>query len=491
MTDAQFIAWLREPGRARVVLVEVSPAIGGTPTLMYLSDRHYTTSAGETPAHTSYTACITGDVSISESLNIDGAASISTGDIELENSAGQRDDWLTYVWANAPVEVFMGDATWPRADFRKMFVGVVNTLESRSRDVLNLTLQDKLQRLNQPISEQLLGGGTANKDALLPLVFGEAHNISPLLVDPATLEYQAHNGQIEDVVEVRDNGDVRTVTEFLSTGKFRLSAARVGTVTCTVQGSKLGGVYLTNVAQIVQRIVLSYGNAATRFTSGDLDAANLSAFAAANPQQVAVVVASRENQLGVCQQLAASVGAQVVISSLGLLRLVKIELPAPGTAVAIGPEDYDLNNLSIAQRVPVKASVKLGYARNWTPQPTGLAAGLVDSVQNLLGREWLTVTATDATVATAYQQATEPAMRETLLIGESDAQAEASRELNLYKVQRTVFSATCGAHLLLTELGQSVTLTGSRFGLSDGKNGMVIGIVRRLLAGKIELGVLT
>ena len=60
----------------------------------------------------------------------------------------------------------------------------------------------------------------------------------------------------------------------------------------------------------------------TRFSSGDLDATQLAAFVAACPQAVGLYLAERANVLAVCQELAASVGAQVVVTSTGLLRLI-------------------------------------------------------------------------------------------------------------------------------------------------------------------------
>lgn len=226
LSDAQFTAWLSSTSAIRTVLVEAVARIAGSETTLYLSSRNYITAAADTPASTAYQACIAGGVSTTESLNLDGSPSMSWGDIEIGNTDGSRDGWLDYVWANRSVNVYVGDPTWPRADFRLVFSGVVDDLSSRARDVLNLKLRDKLERLNAPLSEATLGGSTDNKDRLLPLVFGEVHNIEPLLITPATLVYQYSTGASERLIEVRDNGaPITTYTSDLANGKFTLTAA--------------------------------------------------------------------------------------------------------------------------------------------------------------------------------------------------------------------------------------------------------------------------
>ena len=283
LSDAQFTAWLASASSIRTVLVEVVARIVSTETTLYLSNRNYITGSADTPASTAYQACIAGGVSTSEALNLDGSPSMSWGDIEIANADGSRDGWLDYVWANRAVNVYVGDPTWPRADFRLVFSGVVDDIASRARDVLNLRLRDKLERLNAPVSEATLGGSTDNKDRLTPLVFGEVHNVEPLLATPATLIYQYHTGAAERLIEVRDNGaPITTYTSDLSNGKFTLTAAPVGQITCDVQGAKPSGTYRNDVGRLVQYIAQNYGPSTTRFSSGDLDATQLAAFVTAS-----------------------------------------------------------------------------------------------------------------------------------------------------------------------------------------------------------------
>ena len=491
LTDAQFTAWLQSADSIRCVLVEAVARIAGTETTLYLSSKNYITAAADTPASTAYQACIVGGVSFSETLSLDGNPSIGYGDIELGNHGGSRDAWLYYVWTNRQVQVFVGDPRWPRADFRLVFDGLCADLATRDANVLNLVLVDKLQRLNQPMTEALLGGSTDNKARLIPLTFGECHNVTPLLTDPAALTYKFHNGAAERVIEVRDNGaPITTFTTSLASGTFTLTAAPVGEITASVQGAKPGGTYSANISTLVQHIVQNFGPSASRLVSGDLDAAQLATFASAYPQAVGTYMDQRANVLQVCQELAASVGAQVVMTTLGKLRLVPLALPAAGTPVAVTAQDMDARTLQISQRPAVASTCVLGYCKNWTVQSGGLATGLPSRSASSFATEYLTTTSTDATTNTDYKLSTAPVDENTLLNVAADAATEAARRVTLWKTQRHVYQATYRAHLLLTELGDAITLTHARFGLSAGKTGIVTSISRDWLQGRITLGVL-
>lgn len=489
MTDAEYLAWLESGDRLPVVLVEAVARISSTETTLYLSNRPYATLAAETPASTAYENCVTGGITFASRINIDGAPSVSTGDIQISNPAGVRDGWLDYVWTHRAISVYLGDARWPRADFRKIFDGTIDDLDSDGGESLSIVVMDKLQRLNNPITETLLGGSSVNKDRIVPLVFGEVFNIEPLLTNKATYEYQVHGGAIEDIIEVRDNGVPVPVTKTIATGKFTLGTAPVGQITCSVQGDK-PSTYKNDIGSLIERITTAYGPADTRFSSGDLDSSNFTAFKAAYTQPVGLPVTERVNQLDACQRLANSVGAHMVTTSLGKLRLPVLALPAAGTPWTAEAKDMDYQSLQIVDRPKVRASCKLGYCPNFAPQESGLAGGLPADSVALLKDEWLLKTSTDATVQGIYKLDADPVQEDTLLLVETHATTEAARRRDLWKTQRAVYQFTGMPQLMLVELGDALTITHSRFGLSGGKTGVVVSVERDWLAGRVVIGVL-
>jgi hypothetical protein len=334
-----------------------------------------------------------------------------------------------------------------------------------------------MQRLNTPVSENTLGGSTDNKNELIPICLGECHNVTPLLADPTTLDYRVHDGQIEAIKEVRSNGVPASTTDTLASGKFVPDVNPQGTkLTVDVQGDDEGGAnYITTAKQIIERLVTDYGEANSRFVSGDLDSSNLTTFDAANTQKLGVYINSRVTVKSICDEIAASVGAQMVISRAGELQLHKIDLPPSGTPLEITSADIIENTLVIAERIPVIAAVKINYARNWTVQEN-IETRIPQKHKDSFAKEWWSVTSEDATTKTNYKLDAEPEPINTFLIEEADASAEATRRLTLFKTQRHIYSFKGVSRLIELQLGDPVTITHSRFGLSGGKTGMVVGL---------------
>ena len=488
MTDLQFLEWLETPSAIRMVLIEVQVNVAGQEVTRYIASRPYLTGPLDVPANTEYLPLATGGLAFTEQVSLTGEAGLSGGDIELDNADGALDSWLADVWRNRAIKVWSGDLRWARADFRLVFDGIIADVGSTDRNSINLALRDKLQRLDTPITEAKLGGVSTNKDVTLPIPLGECHNVAPLLTNPATLEY-GFLGAVESIFEVRTNGKPVPITVDNTTGRFKLTINPLANVvTASVQGDNAGG-YAPRIAPLVQRIATGYGKASDRFTAADLDLANLAAFDAAHPQLVGLYVADRTNQAQAIQQLAASVGAQALMSRTGKLRLIQIALPAAGVPVEIGPDQMLEGSLHPAQRLAVVAAVKIGYDRNWTVQ-TNLTTSIPPAHADLYATEWLTETVVDEAVKARFRLTDDPPQVDTCLKTTEDAHAEAARRLALHKVQRTIYEFEGEPEMMLLELGQPVVLRDERFGLQDGAPGVVVILSPSWLTGRVTVGVL-
>lgn len=488
MTDAQFLEWLETPSAIRMVLIEVQVNVAGQEVTRYIASRPYLTGPLEVPANTEYLPLATGGLAFTEQVSLTGEAGLSGGDIELDNADGALDSWLADVWRNRAIKVWAGDLRWARADFRLVFDGIIADIGSTDRNSINLALRDKLQRLDTPITEAKLAGVSTNKDVTLPIPLGECHNVAPLLTNPATLEY-GFLGAVESIFEVRTNGKPVPIMVDNATGRFKLTINPLANVvTASVQGDNAGG-YAPRIAPLVQRIATGYGKASDRFTAADLDLANLAAFDAAHPQLVGLYVADRTNQAQAIQQLAASVGAQALMSRTGKLRLIQIALPATGVPVEIGPDQMLEGSLHPAQRLAVVAAVKIGYDRNWTVQ-TNLTTSIPPTHADLYATEWLTETVVDEAVKARYRLTDDPPQVDTCLKTTEDARTEAARRLALHKVQRTIYEFDGEPEMMLLELGQPVVLRDERFGLQDGAPGVVVILSPSWLTGRVNVGVL-
>jgi len=253
-------AWLEDPTSIRGILVEVTVkdidgvyGTAGSENVIYLSNIGYMTGDSQT----SYLPYLTGTLQTTESMSLDGSLTMSFGDIQIANTNGERDTWLDntkFIWANRPIQVYVGDPRWQLATiadvrntstggFQKIFDGIISDIDSSSRDVLNIKVRDKLQRLNEPLTDNKLGTngtwgqGQSNQDSIRPLVFGEVFNISPILVDPSQLEYMFHDVNVGTNIKATTAGtNLITCT---STKGFVLNATVVFTATVVVSGTGL------------------------------------------------------------------------------------------------------------------------------------------------------------------------------------------------------------------------------------------------------------
>ena len=247
-------AWLEDPTSIRGLLVEVTVkdlqgvyGTAGNENVIYLSNIGYISGDSQI----SYLPFLTGSLQTTESLSLDGSLSMSFGDIQIANKNGERDDWLDsskFIWVNRPIQVYIGDPRWQlqtisdvhdtsTGGFQKIFDGVISDIDSSSRETLNIKVRDKLQRINEPITDNKLGTygtwgqGQTNQDNIRPLIFGEVFNISPILVDPSKLEYMFHDINVGAIItKTSASGNLLTC---ISTKGFVVNAPAYFTGTLT------------------------------------------------------------------------------------------------------------------------------------------------------------------------------------------------------------------------------------------------------------------
>lgn len=497
MTNQELMDWLLSDSAVPVTLVEVVVDIDGVDTTLYLSSAPYVTGPAEAPPNLAYLDVLGGGLPITEQVSMVGEAGLVFGDQELSNHDGQLDHWLDYVWRNKRNRQWIGDARWPRSQFRPVFDGVTDDIDpTKAVGLLNIKLRDKMQRLNSAVTEQKLGGTGTNADSVIPVPFGEVHNQSPMLENSATLTYRIAPGAVMAVDEVRDVGKNLVVLADNTTGRFSLlSGLAPQSLTASIAGMKsTAGVYSNRIAPLVRLIATEYGGAEQRFTAADLDDANLVAFDAAHPQIAGLLVTGNMTCASAITQLAASVGAQPVMSASGQLRLVQIALPAAGPVTEITTDNILCDEgggstMRPVERLEVMGAVTVGYCRNYTVQ-TNMTTSLSAEHKDLYGREWLQKTASNPAVLARYQRDANPPQRDTCLMIGVEAQNEAQRELNLRQVPRTVYQFEGTPDMLMLELGAAGRITYPRYGLDAGRDCVVVMLAKNWQRRTVTVGVM-
>lgn len=491
ITDSQYLDWLKDDSAIFTFLVEAMAMVGGVETTIYISTVAYSTGPTDIPPNVTYDPSATLDVLFTEQLTLDNSdSSISAGQVSIDNFDGSRDGWFNYVWANRSIKVYVGDVRWARGDFRMVFNGVVADIAPNGRQGIYLKLRDRLQQINTPVSDVLLGGTGQYKDELVPVSFGELHNVTPLLENGVTLAYRVHTGPIEGVPEVRDNGVPLTGTSQptidVSTGRITLVASPAGSITATVQGDK-NVTYRNTCAALVQRIVTGYGDASKRLSVSDIDTTVFSVFDSTHQQPMGVGCDSKTNILDLCRQLTGSIGAQIYFTSQGLLRIIQLTPTPQGTPVVVTANDMDVKSLGPSQRTDVVAAIKLGFCKNWTVQ-ANLTSGISVAHKDMYAQEWLVSNKIDVTTQANYKMSGEPNQQDTMLLTRVDADAEAQRQLDLWKVPRMVYEFEGLPHLMTVEIGQAITVYHSRYNMSGGVTGTIISVSRNWKNRRVKIG---
>lgn len=474
ISDAEFQAWCEDDDALVNILFEVLPLVDHVPSLLRWSTMGYTSPGTTEPVF--YEPGISLDVTPTEAISLEGGASLSAGNLEIENLEGSREYLRQYVWTNRPFTARVGDIRWGVADYRTIMVGQTASLAPKDERTLALHLRDMTERLNAPLSEHKLGGNGPNQDALFPLAFGECHNVTGLVTELLTRSF--HDGSMEAVKVVRSNALPVDFTSNESAGLCDLTIDNQGAaVTASIQGDKFGGVYRNTIAALVQRIVTGFGKDGDRYTVNDIDLDNFRDFEATHQQKVGLWVPERMNVLEACDALAGSVNARLCPTIDGKLRLIQLALPAQGSSIVIRPHHIVGGTLKPVQQLEPVAAVKIGFCKNWTVQ-TGLQSDISGVVREMFETEWLTETAVDEARKRELKLEGDPAQRNTMLLRRVDARAEAERDLALRGPGRGVYEFIGMPALMRIPVGQGGQIFYEEFGMELGKEFQVISVSR-------------
>jgi hypothetical protein len=468
VSDAVFEKFLKADGARRVLLVEASAYHSGALVTRYMADKPFVSGPTQTPANIAYDDLVKAAPSFSSRMSeqFGGRAAGGWGDLQIDNSNGDRDGWLDDAWDGRAVRLYIGASSWPRDDFRRLLDGVGADIVSRDNATLTLRLRDKTWMSNVGVQTAVIGGATANANKTKPLCFGDCFNVTPVLVTAATHEYQVHDGAINDIPDVRDNGVTVGYTKDLTNGKFTLTAAPAGQLTCDVQGAKVSGTYITKCADIIQHILTTR----TLLTTGDLDTSAFSAMNTTCPQTLGLYIAAGEFRTvnSVVDELVTSVGGFWEFTLDGLMTLGRFDAPAGTPVMALSPDDLVQNGLRLVQRIPPVLSYSLLYRKNWTPQRSGMAGAVTEANRALYAAPGQTKSVTNAGIDATFKLAIAAPQVDTLLADGTEAATECSRRATLWGSLRYRYEGQGFAAALGLRLGQVVSITYPRFGLDAG-----------------------
>ena len=491
-----------------IYIVEITAAIdaAGTTTTLRYASKPYTTKPTDTPANTYYDDRITNPASISRSIysngTTGGASRVSYGAVELSNVDGGLDSILKYSFDGRSLVIKIGNEGDAYSAFTTILNGTMEQVEFTFSKVTILA-RDKLAIVDMPLQTTLYAGNNALPDGVegvadiakspKPLLYGQVFNIAPIMVNSSKLTYQINDGAIQSVGNVYDKGialtagaDYANVTALhaaspasgtfvtcLALGYIRLGAVPTGLLTCdATQGAASSN---RTVAQILKAMALKAGIA-----SGDINASDVTALDTANNSVIGIWIDGADSAMVAMDKVAQSIGAYFGFDALGVLRMGLFTAPS-GSAIL----EIDINNILSIEHGRTNDTdkgipawrVNLSYQKNYNIQTTDLAGAVAAARRSVLSLPALTKSAEDTAIKTQYTLAA-TIEKESLLVDATAAQTEATRLLNLYKVNRDLYTVIIALDFgaTLPDLNNVVNITMNRFSLNSGKLFKIIGI---------------
>jgi hypothetical protein len=443
-----------------------------------------------------------------------GKASASYGELTLINNDGALNALADDFFDGRTLTLKTGDDAAAYATFQTVLVATIETA-AIERERVSIRLRDPAITLDKPFSEAKYGGtnalplgidGTADdlKGQSKPRLLGRVALVAPVLVNTSKLIYQVNAGPVASIVNVFDGGaylqdtgpdytsqnDMETnapasgcYRQWKAGGCFRLGSAPVGQVSASVVED---WDYIDNTAAgLIQRILTEKG-----YTSGNWTAADFTALNQAVAASLGVVVESEATTSSLLDSICQSVGAWWGFDRLGKFRVARLDAPSGSPAATITDTDIlELERQPEAE--PPWWRVTLTCDPSYAVQDKKSLAGVVPADRatwfEQAAREQVSE---DATVKTSRLLAQDTPKIETLLNAISQAQAEATRRLTLYKTRRDTVTLTVADPLSrysVIDIGSVVNLTTSRLGYGAGKLFTVIGLAADYQRNTLDL----
>ncbi|MGH0031743.1 MAG: hypothetical protein ACQGVC_18295 [Myxococcota bacterium] len=434
-------------------------------------------------------------------IDIGGDDSPSLGADDAEDvSPTDFDAWTAYQWKERAVEILLGSPDFSFSQFQPVLVGVVADVQW-GRDRFSLVVVDRFHELSTKLIQTERYGGGGGRDGgtdldgkTRPLLFGDGYNVPLQLVDAANDVYEVHSRETEGPLSgtnegVHDAGVLLTaagsvadvyawtpvsgswVYETGASGTYvRLGAPPNGLVTADWKGDKDPTLGYSNAPGHIYRVIAQWKGG---LADADLDLQSFTEFATATTAPIGLFVPSGSVSTvpqALAQILPSTVLGFAEFTRTGQLRIARLEFDTSVATFTPDPRNID--------RAPTETPYwrrSLGWRRAWVRQDEDTLGSIPAALREFVTKDYRESVAEDATVQTGFPSAQDLTIP-TLYRDESDASTEAARQLALVKLQRDRYRVKVYGQQFLRRLGETVTLQTPLYGLSAGRDCLILGI---------------
>lgn len=457
-----------------------------------------------------YPPRIENPASFNREVSIDGTrADGSYGELTLVNVDGGCNALASDYCDGRRLTLKVGPQDGSYGAFQTILTATISDV-TVERQRVSIRLKDAGAAFDKPFSTAQYAGtnvlplgieGTEDdiKGQYKPRVFGRVALMQPVLVNTSKLIYQVSNSAIDAIANVFDAGaylargsdyssqsDMETnapspgyYRAWLAGGCFRVGSAAYGTISCSVVDKWTYS--QISAGGIIQRIFSEIGF--TDYVAGDFTALN-----AKTAAPLGILVEDGETIADLIDRICGTIGAYWGFDALNRFRIGRLDAPSSSVAVIT---DYHLIEIERQPRdISPAWKVSIDADANYAKQEKKSLAGVVTTVREAwLSAEYRTRKSEDAAVQTEHLLADEQ-KSESLFCSVSQAQAEATRRLNLHSSRRdtVTFSVPIQCPIFSSlDIGATVTLQTDMLGYSAGRNMIITMMAPDYRAGICQL----
>lgn len=388
-----------------------------------------------------------------------------------------------------------------------VYQGIIDNVSSNSGS-LNLVVKNLFSLLeNQPLQSNFYQGtggldGSSNIEGNpKPMAFGRLNGIPPILVDETRLIYQVHDGSIEQVIAVKDNGialtsagsvsDIEAWTQIpgqyaydLTKGYIRLGAKPAGFITCDIKGDNYLE-YKEDTIGIVKKILRFSSLLESQIDYVSLASTSISGICG---------YYNNGNELNINQalnDLMLAGDGWIGFNNRGQLSFGKYLLPDESTSVARTYETFEIYSIDVENTANPIWKAILNYDKIWGAQTEEtLGAALDIDVKKRLSKEFRNITKVNYNTKTYYRNS-EVLSKDTYFVDLADAEAQAVELLKRGIVKRRIYSINVDDTVLSRKVGEIIDFKLlEQFGIGTApktKRLMIIGVTENKRANELTI----
>lgn len=473
----------------------------------YVSTHGYITNDSDSPSSQVFLPRLRDSVEYSIEVGCqiwgNSGSKISFGTIDIDNTDGELDSWLSEQWRDRTITIRRGLVNQSFSAHDLVAIAIIDKISAPDFYTIRLTLRDKSALLDIPLQRNLYPSlllAPSLEGTPRPICIGDCFNIPGVLVDSAMLDYDVHDDEFFSIEAVKDQGvylspsDEWDISIDSNVNGFRFNEGNnpAGKITADVRGAMVGTSLIERLPDVIDYVINKSGGAVT---TSEIDSYTVENLDFSSGYTICYYGRDSTTISNVLTQILDSYSGWWYFDRFGMLKVGRLE--EPSTAVRLEINDINIvGDISIKFDEASNLSSKIGYGRNWSPHGDSDIAGSLmteTSLRNLaesLKNQYKIISATVTSYGQSYGFAIDAEPIKTLLSTGIPAQLEIDRIRDLYSSDKyfyTVPVAIEGSLAYELEPGDSVLLRTDRFGLSAGKQLLVVGVKTRLLSSVVEL----